>query len=71
MRSLFLRIFISFWLIQSILTAVTIFQMIQTRPLNVESHFSNRIRSSVVTATRFAVLSGEVDGTAGYLRAID
>ncbi|MEO8727526.1 MAG: ATP-binding protein, partial [Acidobacteriaceae bacterium] len=40
-------------------------------PLNVESHFSNRIRSSVVIATRFAVLSGEVDGTAGYLRAIN
>ena len=71
MRSLFLRIFISFWLIQSILTAATIFQMVQSRPLNVESHFSMRIRGSVMTAARYALLSREVNGSAGYLHTID
>ncbi len=71
MRSLFLRIFVSFWIIQSVLTAVTFLQMASSRPLNVESHFSTRIRSSVLTATRLALLRRQLDGVPGYLRGVD
>ncbi|HEY0566167.1 MAG TPA: histidine kinase dimerization/phospho-acceptor domain-containing protein, partial [Terriglobales bacterium] len=70
MRSLFTRIFVSFWLIESIMFAVFILQF-ANRPLNVESHFSNRIRASVVTAVRLAVLRRRIEGNYGYLDALE
>src|SRR5436305_707659 len=70
MRSLFTRIFVSFWFIESIMFAVFIFQF-ANRPLNVESHFSNRIRASVVTAVRLAVLRRRIEGNYGYLDALE
>jgi signal transduction histidine kinase len=71
MRSLFVRIFLAFWLIYSAMSAVTIFTMARSRPLDVENEFSRRIRSSVLTAARLAILRRQVEGNTGYLRAVD
>ncbi|MBV9671130.1 MAG: HAMP domain-containing protein [Acidobacteriales bacterium] len=71
MRSLFLRIFISFWLIMTVITAVNFLQFATSRPLDVENRFSTSIRSSVVTATRLAVMRRETEGNAGYLRTVE
>jgi signal transduction histidine kinase len=71
MRSLFLKIFISFWLIQTISTVVTFLQMASSRPLNVHNQFTHRIRSGVTTAARLAVLSRQVSGKDAYLHALN
>ena len=71
MNSLFIRIFVSFWLIMTVITAVNFLQFATSRPLDVENRFSLSIRSSVLTAARLAVMRREQEGTAGYSRTIE
>ena len=69
MRSLFLRIFISFWIIQSVMLAIAVFHE-PMHPEGIRSHFTARIQSSVLTASRLAILEYEDDGPEGYLHTI-
>ncbi len=69
MRSLFLRIFISFWLIQSAFWAMYVVMMPSHAP-GVITSFDARIRASVLTASRLAILQYKDGGRVYYLQSV-